>query len=62
MARDSKIEKKNENRGIGVKWNMWDAHESSFPGYFCAVVAEDRESVKNRCTVVIVDGITSFAE
>ena len=23
MARDSKIEKKNENRGIGVKWNLW---------------------------------------
>lgn len=56
------IENKNENRGIDVKWNVWDAHESFFPGYFCAVVAEDRESVKNRCTVVIVDGITSFAE
>ena len=38
------------------------AHELSFPGYFCAVVAGNGESVKNRCTVVIVDGITSFAE
>ena len=28
------IEKKNENRGIGVKWNTWDALESSFPCYY----------------------------
>ena len=56
------IENKNENRGIDVKWNVWDTHESSFPCYFCVVAAENRESVKNRCTVVIVDGITSFAK
>lgn len=62
MARDSKIEKKNENRGIGVKCNVWDAHKSSFPFFFCVVAAGNRESVKNRCTVVIVDGITSFAK
>ena len=39
MARDSKIENKNENRGIGVKWNVWDAHESSFPCYLYVVAA-----------------------
>ena len=62
MARDSKIEKKNENRGIGMKWNVWDAHKSSFPCFFCVVAAENRESVKNRCTVVIVEGIIPFSE
>ena len=39
MARDSKIENKNENRGIGVKWNVWDAHESCFPCYLYVVAA-----------------------
>ena len=38
------------------------AHESSFPCYFCAVVAGNGESVKNRCTVMIVEGIIPFAE
>lgn len=62
MARDSKIEKKNENRGIDVKWNMWDAHESSFPCYFCAVAAGKGESENNCFVVVIVKGIIHFAE
>ena len=38
------------------------AHELSFPCYFCAVVAGNGESVKNRCTVMIVEGIIPFAE
>lgn len=62
MARDSKIEKKNENRGIGMKWNVWDAHKSSFPCFFCVVAAGNRESVKSRCTVMIVKEIIPFAE
>ena len=56
------IENKNENRGIDVKWNVWDAHESSFPGYFCVVAAGNRESVKNSSIVVIVEGVIPFAE
>lgn len=62
MARDSKIEKKNENRGIGMKWNVWDAHKSSFPCFFCVVAAGNRESVKNVCTVVIVEGTLPSSE
>ena len=56
------IENKNENRGIDVKWNVWDAHESSFPGYFCVVAAGNRESVKNSSIVVIMEGVIPFAE
>ena len=42
--------------------SLWDAHESSFPGYFCVVAARNRESVNNSSIVVIVEGIISFAE
>lgn len=38
------------------------AHESSFPGYFCVVAAGKGESENDCFIVVIVEGITPFAE